>query len=492
MRMNAVLSNPKHPEYGQFTVPLPIPHNQYDGIMEALNAMDMGDPLARDCQMDEILGEYPILKRLEGKPVNIDELDYLAKRLDSFCYAQEGAQFQSAAVSYDYSDMTDLINLTFSCQQVTVITDFSDLEQVGRDHYMVLNGGCASKEELDALDGYPFALRPASIEEAGLFYSQMDEAEDAVLGTVGHIRMDFGASGKEFYHTWWPHNGDQFNTGEFKDELQKFVDMLRSDGPLTNLASMRNYCYQHGGKITEDGRCFGYIAETEHYRYCLRCTPSPGEYQGYLYSYDLRQQRMAQQAKPVGRITYASGEEQTFTDAQKYLDTIREELPYQATTGFRYETLTDDPAVRKAVDDILLDFAGEENPRRGCNYGLTEAGKQALREAADPDRPHTYAWFVMTDCNIPGEQIYRDLTLEEAIRTYLDSDRPEKRLGVTKDGIATVDLVRSLNGEQHFFTDHLQLDSFKRDPEIAAAVKTLRLELEQNTPQQGITIGGLS
>lgn len=128
---------------------------------------------------------------------------------------------------------------------------------------------------------YPFALRPASIEEAGLFYSQMDEAEDAVLGTVGHIRMDFGASGKEFYHTWWPHNGDQFNTGEFKDELQKFVDMLRADGPLTNLASMRNYCYQHGGKITEDGRCFGYIAETEHYRYCLRCTPSPGEYQGY-------------------------------------------------------------------------------------------------------------------------------------------------------------------------------------------------------------------
>ena len=382
----------------------------------------------------------------------------------------------------DYSD--DDISIAF--QRVV-------LGRMGHPDWQIYN----SNSEVNAMEqkakvNTPVHIRPASIEEAGLFYSQMDEAEDAVLGTVGHIRMDFGASGKEFYHTWWPHNGDQFNTGEFKDELQKFVDMLRADGPLTNLASMRNYCYQHGGKITEDGRCFGYIAETGHYRYCLRCTPSPGEYQGYLYSYDLRQQRMAQQAKPVGRITYASGEEQTFTDTQKYLDTIREELQYQATTGFRYETLTDDPAVRKAVDDILLDFAGEENPRRGCNYGLTEAGKQALREAADPDRPHTYAWFVMTDCNIPGEQIYRDLTLEEAIRTYLDSDRPEKRLGVTKDGIATVDLVRSLNGEQHFFTDHLQLDSFKRDPEIAAAVKTLRLELEKNTPQQGITIGGLS
>ena len=142
-----------------------------------------------------------------------------------------------------------------------------------------------------------FPLRPASREEAGLFYS--NDERDEVLGTVGHLRMDFGSGGKGFHHTWWPHNGDQFNTGEFKDELQKFVDMLRSDGPLTNLASMRNNCYQHGGKITEDGRCFGYIAETEHYRYCLRCTPSPGEYQGYLYSYDLRQQRMAQQAKPV-------------------------------------------------------------------------------------------------------------------------------------------------------------------------------------------------
>lgn len=382
----------------------------------------------------------------------------------------------------DYSD--DDISIAF--QRVV-------LGRMGHPDWQIYN----SNSEVNAMEqkakvNTPVHIRPASIEEAGLFYSQMDEAEDAVLGTVGHIRMDFGASGKEFYHTWWPHNGDQFNTGEFKDELQKFVDMLRADGPLTNLAAMRNYCYQHGGKITEDGRCFGYIAETEHYRYCLRCTPSPGEYQGYLYSYDLRQQRMAQQAKPVGRIIYASGEEQTFTDAQKYLDTIREELQYQATTGFRYETLTDDPVVRKAVDDILLDFAGEENPRRGCNYGLTEAGKQALQEAADPDRPHTYAWFVMTDCNIPGEQIYRGLTLEEAIRTYLDSDRPEKRLGVTKDGIATVDLVRSLNGEQHFFTDHLQLDSFKRDLEIAAAVKTLRLELEQNTPQQGITMGGLS
>lgn len=156
--MQAILSNAQHPEYGEVTIPFPIGENEYGRCLELLGKMEIGNPIERDCFIREIQHGPSILQQLVGCNVTVDELDYLAKRLDSFCYAQEGAQFQGAAVSYDYSDMTDLINLTFSCQQVTVITDFSDLEQVGRDHYMVLNGGCASKEELDALDGYETAL----------------------------------------------------------------------------------------------------------------------------------------------------------------------------------------------------------------------------------------------------------------------------------------------------------------------------------------------
>ena len=147
--------------------------------------------------------------------------------------------------------------------------------------------------------------------------------------------------------------------------------------------------------------------------------------------------------------------------------------------------------MRKAADDILLDFAGEENPRQACNYGLTEAGKQALRDTADPSKPHTYAWFVMTDCGAPEEQIHRDLTLEEAVQLYRDSDRPEKRMGVTKDGVATVDLVRSLEWEQQFFDDCRRLESFRDDPVVSKAVETLRQELEQTVPQEDITMGGM-
>ena len=135
-----------------------------------------------------------------------------------------------------------------------------------------------------------FPLRPASREEAGLFYS--DDQADRALGTVGHVRMDFGSNGRGFYHTWWPHNGDRFNTSEFKEALQQFVDAMRADGPLKDLPSMDKFCRQNGGAITEDGRSYGYLAEVGNYRFCLRCTPSPGEYQCYLYCYDLRRQTM--------------------------------------------------------------------------------------------------------------------------------------------------------------------------------------------------------
>ena len=209
---------------------------------------------------------------------------------------------------------------------------------------------------------YPFTLRPASREEAGLFYSERDESKDKDLGTVGHVRMDFGRGGRQFYHTWWPHNRDLFNTPEFKAELQTVVDALRANGPLKDLSAMSAFCRKNGGAITEDGRSYGYIAETENYRFCLRCTPAPGEYQGYLYCYDLRQQTMAQRDKVVGRITFAVGDPQDIADPKLYLELIRQELPYRDVTGFRYETLTDDPQIRKAVDDILLDFVGEENP----------------------------------------------------------------------------------------------------------------------------------
>ena len=80
---------------------------------------------------------------------------------------------------------------------------------------------------------------------------------------------------------------------------------------------------------------------------------------------------MTSTEKPViGRVSFISGETQEFTDADEYLTCIREELPYAETSGFRFRTVTRDPAVRKAVDDIMFDLYGEENPCTEEDYKL--------------------------------------------------------------------------------------------------------------------------
>ena len=150
--MQVILSNSKHPEYGQATIPLPLAQDQYEDCVELLEKLEVGSATKQDCKVLEISSAFPVLKRTEMLTVNLDELDYLAKRLASFDVG-EAAQFQAMAHKLELFELKDLINLTFCCQQATVITDFTNLEAIGRDHYMNLYGGCASTQELEDLDG---------------------------------------------------------------------------------------------------------------------------------------------------------------------------------------------------------------------------------------------------------------------------------------------------------------------------------------------------
>ena len=158
MMIQAVLGNPNHPEYGVATIPFPIPHDQYAHCMELLEALEIGDAVKADCQAQEINSFYSVLKRTEMLTVNVEELNYLAKRLDGFDIG-EAAQFQAMAHKLELLELKDFINLTFCCQEATVITDFSDLAAVGRDHYMNLHSGSATAAELEALNGEEMALR---------------------------------------------------------------------------------------------------------------------------------------------------------------------------------------------------------------------------------------------------------------------------------------------------------------------------------------------
>jgi hypothetical protein len=139
-----------------------------------------------------------------------------------------------------------------------------------------------------------YDLRPASPEEAGLFYAA-DHETDLTNGCIGHVRMDFG-SGESFWHTWWPRGPEEWNSPEFKQELGEVVDEMRQ-GVLKNLRSMGSYCCNHGGELPSGGygrSIYGYVTETDHYRYCLRCLPYKGDYNAYLTCYDKQVQEMNQ------------------------------------------------------------------------------------------------------------------------------------------------------------------------------------------------------
>lgn len=75
------------------------------------------------------------LKLLEDHFVDLDELNYLAKRLDGMTQGELN-QFYAGANHERFTELKDLINLTFNLSRYTVIQNMSDMAAVGRHHYL--------------------------------------------------------------------------------------------------------------------------------------------------------------------------------------------------------------------------------------------------------------------------------------------------------------------------------------------------------------------
>ena len=223
-----------------------------------------------------------------------------------------------------------------------------------------------------------FRVRPAQPEEAGAFFAQTPE-QNAQMGAIGCVRMDFGKRGTAFWHTWHPRGREELNSPEFRAELQQVVDTLR-ETVLKDLSSMRHFCYENGGKIPGGwSQNYGYTITSDVYEYYLRCNPVNRGYQAYLTCFDLQEQRIDGNYQPlVGQVWFYGGEHLQYRTAEEYLECIREELPYRATNGFWFQTISREPAVRKAVDDIVLDLYGEGNPCWEEDYELNPSEEMQM------------------------------------------------------------------------------------------------------------------
>ena len=155
-QIKATLYSKTDPALGSVTIQLPIHRKEYDRVLEQLKPLGIGSPLDQDCQIETLDSHYPILKRLEETLVNLDELDYLAKRLDNI--DEKATTFQGAAAAEGITSIQDFINLTFCYKQVSVVRDFRDLENIGRDHIITTQGRGSSDEEWAAIDFHAVAM----------------------------------------------------------------------------------------------------------------------------------------------------------------------------------------------------------------------------------------------------------------------------------------------------------------------------------------------
>lgn len=97
------------------------------------------------------------------------------------------------------------------------------------------------------------------------------------------------------------------------------------------------------------------------------------------------------QEQIIGRIKYLGsggdvGEVLEFDDKEKYLKAIKKELYYNPD-GFRANTISKDPELRKSVDDLYYDECGVDNPKTIEHYIKAVATETGTHTPEAPTQP---------------------------------------------------------------------------------------------------------
>lgn len=90
--------------------------------------------------------EYPKeFHFLKDRFVNLDELNFLAKRMESF-WGNEVVQFYEAMKWEEFTELKDLINLTLNLHRYTLIQNVGNMAEIGRE-YTLNTQGCIPADD---------------------------------------------------------------------------------------------------------------------------------------------------------------------------------------------------------------------------------------------------------------------------------------------------------------------------------------------------------
>ena len=193
----ASLENNNLPELGAVTVEFPIPEDRYEETIRALEKIKIGTTLDKDCCVAGLRStDCPALRRMINRMANVDELDWLGKQLESFD-RYELLQFNAAAERFGLSSVGEMIDLSFHSREITVISDFNDLENAGKRHHLTLLT-TGVPEEQGALVGTETAQRliagqPGHVTQYGVVYDN-------------GMKLKQAYDGKHLPQSWWAEN----------------------------------------------------------------------------------------------------------------------------------------------------------------------------------------------------------------------------------------------------------------------------------------------
>lgn len=115
-------------------------------LQEALAEIDAEQVRPLELYVTEVV--FPEeLAFMEDRFANLDEVNYLAKRMDSF-FGDEEYQFYEAMKLEGFDTLPDLINLSFNLNRYPLIRDIGDMGKIGREYLLTVNG-CVPADDAD-------------------------------------------------------------------------------------------------------------------------------------------------------------------------------------------------------------------------------------------------------------------------------------------------------------------------------------------------------